>query len=44
MAYFIIGLIINRDHDRGYHRGWRHHHHDDARVIIKSKHRDGDRG
>ena len=36
-------VVIQRDHDRGYHRGWRNHHHD-AKVIIKSRHRDRDRG
>ncbi|MBR0694206.1 hypothetical protein [Bradyrhizobium lablabi] len=24
-------------HDRGWHNGWRHHHHD--RVVIVKKHR-----
>lgn len=37
-------VVIERDHDRGYHRGWRNHRAEGTKVIIKSKHREGDRG
>jgi hypothetical protein len=33
-------VVIKRDHDRGYHRGWREHRAEGSRVIIR---RGGDR-
>ena len=31
-------VIIKRDHDRGYHRGWREHRAEGSRVIIRRGH------
>ena len=31
--------VIVRDHDRGYHRGWRNHRAHSNRVVIVKKHR-----
>jgi len=30
-------VIKHRDHDRGYHEGWRHRHHEGKVVIIKKR-------
>jgi hypothetical protein len=35
-------VVIKRDHDRGYHRGWRTHRAEGSTMIIRGRHRDRD--
>ena len=31
------GVVVRERHDRGYHRGWRHHARGDSVVIVKKR-------